>query len=606
MVVALSFLALYVTRLCPTLSLRGDSAELVSAAALWGVPHPPGYPLFTLIGRAFASLAINTIPWRVHLTSAFFHACTIGVVCLATFSLTRSLTGALAAAFALGMSRTFVLASLYAEVFPLNDLFFACLLALSLRAARAPREEAPRGLLVLSVCAGLALSHHLMIALGAPAIAGLVAAPTLRSVRGDRGRAASLSLAFLAPFLVYALIPLAASRSPALSWGDVHDWRSLLRLVTRQDYGGLLSPTRAPSPEPSVGRLGSWAALLTQSMGGIGIALAAVGLGREISRERRIGASLLLAIVVPGPLFAWVNALGTGSEAALAYFERFTCMCHVPLAIAVGSGVACVQDALNGVTRGTPTSIGRAATAAFGLAIGLWGVHYVRRARDVDLSHDWRGLAFAHDLVLGTPDRSLILLSGDEPGSAALYVCAVEGTCGSRIVLSPGTLFLPWRMAQVRARNPDLDIPWVGGPALHHAHELAAAALASRPVLVYPSLFEKDPALSTAFSSLPDRLLFRLWPLGAPPDAQRAAFLASARVMAMTSPGCEGCAIVGAIAPRPSQEVEIVGAYQAAYVNHARSAREVPGAGELVGPLEANASALGSVATQGGWLSISR
>jgi hypothetical protein len=603
---ALSFFALYVTRLCPTLSLRGDSAELVSAAALWGVPHPPGYPLFTLIGHAFAAIAVNTVPWRVHLTSAIFHACAIGVVCLATFTLTRSITGALAAALALGMSRTFMLGSLYAEVFPLNDLFFACLLALGLGAAHAPREEAPKRLLVFSVCAGLALSHHLMIALGAPAIAMLVAAPMLRSVRRDRGRAAVLALAFLAPFLVYGLIPFAASRSPALSWGDVHDWRSLLRLVTRQDYGGLLSPARAPTPEPSVDRLGAWAWLIDQSMGGVSIALAAVGLGREIWRERWIGSSILLAILVPGPLFAWANALGTESEGALAYFERFTCMGHVPLAIAVGSGAAFLQDALNGVARGAATNIKRAAAAAFGLAFGLWGVHSGWRSRDVDLSHDWRGLAFAHDLVLGTPDRSLILLSGDEPGSAALYVCAVEGACGGRIVLSPGTLFLPWRMAQARARNPELDIPWTEGPALHRAHELVAAALASRPVLVYPSLFEKDPMLSTAFSSLPDRLLFRLWPLGTPLEPERAAFLASARAMATTSPGCQGCAFTGAIAPRPSQEVEIVDAYQAAFVNHARFAREMPGAGDLAGPLEANARALASVVAQGGWLSMSR
>src|SRR5580704_11839597 len=129
-VVTLAFFVLYASRLCPTLSLKGDSAELVSAAALWGVPHPPGYPLFTAIAHAFAALPIHGLPWRVHLTSAVFHACTVGVVCVLTFSLTQSLTGALAAAVALGMSRTFLLGSLYAEVFPLNDLFFAVLIAL--------------------------------------------------------------------------------------------------------------------------------------------------------------------------------------------------------------------------------------------------------------------------------------------------------------------------------------------------------------------------------------------------------------------------------------------------------------------------------------------
>lgn len=596
-VVTLAFFVLYTSRLCPTLSLKGDSAELVSAAALWGVPHPPGYPLFTAIAHAFAALPIDGVPWRVHLTSAVFHACTVGVVCVLTFSLTQSLTGALAAAVALGMSRTFLLGSLYAEVFPLNDLFFAVLIALGLRAARATREEAPKQLGAFSVCGGLALSHHLMIVLGAPALAALVAAPMLRAVRDRPARAATLVLALLAPLLIYALIPLAASRSPALSWGDVHDWRSLLRVVTRQDYGGPFSPTRTPSPEPSAVRLAAFGWLLAKSVGAISIALAAIGLGRELRVERRIGVSLLLAVVVSGPFFAWFNALDTGSEATLAYFERFTSMCHVPLAIAVGSGTAFLQSSV-GFKRG--------ASLALGLAFVLWVLHGAWRTRDVDLSKDWRGIAFAHDLVLGTPDRSLVLLSGDEPGNAALYVCAVERACGDRIVLSPGSLFLPWKMAQVRARYPDLDIPWVGGPALRRAHELAAAALGSRPVFVYPSLFEKDPDLKADFSSLPDRLLFRLWPASTPVEVERDAFVVGARAMSMASPGCEGCAMTRPIAARPSQDAEILEAYESAFANEARSAREIPSAGDLAASLAASARQLSSIEAQGGWLSISR
>jgi hypothetical protein len=314
----------------------------------------------------------------------------------------------------------------------------------------------------------------------------------------------------------------------------------------------------------------------------------------------------VLAILVPGPLFAWANALGTSSEATLAYFERFTSMCHVPLAIAAGSGVAFLQSATGIAHRGSLA--GRSARVALGVALGMWGVHGALRTRDVDLSADRRGIAFAHDLILGTPDRSVILLSGDEPGNAALYVCAVERACGNRIVLSPGSLFLPWRMAQVRARYPDLDIPWSSGPALHRTHELAALALDHRPVFISPSLFEKDPALQSEFSSLPDRLLFRLWLTGESPEAQRAAFFTSARwmVRANTPNACEGCSLSETIAPRPSQDVEIVEAYEAALVNHELAARGLPAAGDLSAALEASGRALASVTAQGGGLSISR
>src|SRR5579872_3568788 len=83
------FFALYVSRLSPDLALIGDSAELVTAAALWGVPHPPGYPLFTAIGHLFAALPLLDVPWRVHLTSAVFHALAVAGVVVAAFELTR-------------------------------------------------------------------------------------------------------------------------------------------------------------------------------------------------------------------------------------------------------------------------------------------------------------------------------------------------------------------------------------------------------------------------------------------------------------------------------------------------------------------------------------
>jgi hypothetical protein len=52
----------------------GDSAEFVLASATLGIPHPTGYPLYTLLGKLFASLPFGTIPARVNFMSAFFAA----------------------------------------------------------------------------------------------------------------------------------------------------------------------------------------------------------------------------------------------------------------------------------------------------------------------------------------------------------------------------------------------------------------------------------------------------------------------------------------------------------------------------------------------------
>ena len=45
----------------------GDTPELITAAVTLGVAHPPGYPLFTMLGHLFTLLPFGSIPFRVNL-----------------------------------------------------------------------------------------------------------------------------------------------------------------------------------------------------------------------------------------------------------------------------------------------------------------------------------------------------------------------------------------------------------------------------------------------------------------------------------------------------------------------------------------------------------
>lgn len=58
----------------------GDSPELTMAAATLGVAHPPGYPLFTMLGHLFSLVPLGPIPFRVNLLSAVSNALTVGIV----------------------------------------------------------------------------------------------------------------------------------------------------------------------------------------------------------------------------------------------------------------------------------------------------------------------------------------------------------------------------------------------------------------------------------------------------------------------------------------------------------------------------------------------
>src|SRR3989344_2183597 len=75
-------LALYVKTLAPTY-IPIDSAEFALCMHFWGVCHPPGFPLYTVIGKIITDLwPWGTLIYKANLISAFFGALTILVVYL--------------------------------------------------------------------------------------------------------------------------------------------------------------------------------------------------------------------------------------------------------------------------------------------------------------------------------------------------------------------------------------------------------------------------------------------------------------------------------------------------------------------------------------------
>lgn len=80
---------LYVYTLMPNVGLL-DSGELVTAAALFGVPHPPGYPFWSLTGFLLTEiLPIGNYAWRINLLSAIFGSLSCALLALLVASSSR-------------------------------------------------------------------------------------------------------------------------------------------------------------------------------------------------------------------------------------------------------------------------------------------------------------------------------------------------------------------------------------------------------------------------------------------------------------------------------------------------------------------------------------
>src|SRR5882762_7371319 len=74
-------LAGYLFTLAPEVTL-GFSGIFSTGAMYAGIPHPPGYPVWTVYAWLFTLLPVSNIAWRVALSSAVAASVACGLIAL--------------------------------------------------------------------------------------------------------------------------------------------------------------------------------------------------------------------------------------------------------------------------------------------------------------------------------------------------------------------------------------------------------------------------------------------------------------------------------------------------------------------------------------------
>ena len=107
----------------------GDIGDMVSAACVGGVPHPPGYPLFTLIGWFLCSLPLPLPPvTKVAILSAASSATAVFFLYKFSLKITKSRYLSVFSASILAFSHLFWFHAEVPEVFGFHNFFIAALL----------------------------------------------------------------------------------------------------------------------------------------------------------------------------------------------------------------------------------------------------------------------------------------------------------------------------------------------------------------------------------------------------------------------------------------------------------------------------------------------
>ena len=84
----------YLKHLAPSI-FTGDSADATIASYVLGIPHPPGFPVYTWFGHIFTFIPVGDIAYRVNFMSALFGALVIPIVYMIIRSLAPQSQGSL-------------------------------------------------------------------------------------------------------------------------------------------------------------------------------------------------------------------------------------------------------------------------------------------------------------------------------------------------------------------------------------------------------------------------------------------------------------------------------------------------------------------------------
>lgn len=232
--------AVYAATLCRTI-YTGDDGDFITAMATWGVSHPTGYPLFTLLGRFF----IEVVPFgspalRINIMTAVCGAASAALFYRFAALLVPQRFWAATAALLFAFAPTLWQQSLSCEVYSLTCLFLATLLYLAVLWYARPDDTRLLG--ILAFVFGLALTNHLSTALFLPAFLVLVFGRR-RSLWREGRVLLSLVALFIIPLGIYAYLPLAAGSNPPVPWGDPSTPSTFLEHVSGKQYRVFMNPS---------------------------------------------------------------------------------------------------------------------------------------------------------------------------------------------------------------------------------------------------------------------------------------------------------------------------------------------------------------------------
>ncbi len=461
-------LFIYLLTLCPTV-YWDDAGELIATCYTLGIPHPPGHPLYALLGKIFTFLPIGSIAWRVNFMSALFGALTGLLVYRMIIELLDEndvwiMPAAVGGALFFPFAPTVWEHATVAETSTLHSFFMVLLTLLAFRLAsgRLMFKSESKSLCFFAFLYGLSLTNHVAGVFFFPAFAYIVLRTFGRRIFSPR-LLGGMILFFCCGLLVYAYLPVRSLSDPPIDWGNPETLRNFMWVITAKQY--VESLISEPEPVNIISYAGLRVKDIIRQLSIPGCVLGCVGV---VTLYRRNKDFVIFSVLVIGALFY----IGLNSAFISAYFVPAIAL----MAVWIGAGIWQILIWLErrvGII--SSPSAARMITIPLCVLVSVsFLVPLGANFRDMDRSDSRYALRYGEMLLAGLPEGSMLFTTKAD------------------------TSFILWYLMYCENRRTDLQVL----PAMWL---LGDEALRSQIVEQYPGLVFPRPATVADYVSRTDQ-----------------------------------------------------------------------------------------------------
>lgn len=479
----------------------GDAGDLVSAIVTYGIPHPPGYPLYTTLGIILNKLIpAGTPAWRVGFLSSIPAILAIFILYDLLFYLTGKLLISAVGVAVLAFAYPFWLYSVVVEVFSLNNLLSILLLWSAIHMAR---EEKGRYLYLAAFILGLSLAHHHIILFLIPGLFYILASKRKMLTRKNILLSIFLFLLGLVPYF-YVLV--AASGNSPINWMGRATVSNFLSLVTRAAYGTFRAGAFI-AEEPVLRLLDIYGFLnfAYQDFRIAGIIFFVVGFIYLAKKERKI--FYLLSIGCLSYLFfLFYASFPLVENFIVGTFERFVLPLYILVTFFITFGLWGLTSfvsryAINFLGREKKSFVLNIINVIFFIyPVGLFLLNFPKISI---LKYDFTAENFGKDLLETVPTESIILIGVDTPLFNSQYVYYSQKKWPKVKLIHFHKLVNPATSYQTQNIYPELFYPLKSDSPQKLFESFLAENYEKYPI------FSKQPFVSKAGVWIPWGLLFR-------------------------------------------------------------------------------------------------